>query len=198
MQKNELCFGELAIFQRISAVNFLKLLFGKPPKTKSIIKAMTATQSTKKPIKIVTREETSGFEYAASLLDKDDRGYFIEPEDSFDLEIVGEASYQTALGKIAGPKSETGANITCSAVMLCENDNKYDKNAVCIKIDGMVVGYLSKTDAKNWRKMLKREDINDESVRVQANIVGGWRSEKKGQVSEGSFGVKLDVPVDAE
>ena len=145
-----------------------------------------------------TSESSEGrFQYAASLLDTGPDGYFVEPEDSYDLEIKGESFYQEQLEAIAGPKSEKGTNYECRALLVCEKDNPKDKYAVSVKIQGEVVGFLSKSDAREWRKMLKAEGADTSEVSVAALIVGGWRkTARNGATDEGSFGVKLDVPVD--
>ena len=189
----------LTVRNWVRRMKLFQLFFGKKSvKAKASVKVVASTKPAAKAVNDKAGEKTLPFEYAASLLDKDATGHFIEPEDSFDLEIVGEASYQAELEQIAGPKTHGGANLSCDAILVCETNNKYDKNAVGVHIAGRLVGYLSKVDAKNWRKMLKREVAVDANVRVRAKIVGGWVSEKKGQISEGSYGVKLDVPVDSD
>jgi len=178
-------------------MKILKALFGKPkPIAKVVAGFVTPSKPKATPSRVEVSSKQSKFEYAGSLLDDDEKGYFLEPEESYDLDIVGEASYQAALESLAGPRTEEGVSFECNAVLYCENENKYDKNAVCVKIQGLPVGYLSKADAKEWRKMLRTEKAKEATVRVRALIVGGWLANDKKGVSQGHFGVKLDVPVE--
>jgi hypothetical protein len=109
----------------------------------------------------------------------------------FDFDIVGEASYQTALRAIAGPKSEDGVRRRCTAYLILEDSNPHDRNAVRVDIDGLTVGYLDRRMAKQYRAELARQKWSA-TMQADAVIVGGW---KRGRSDEGSYGVKLDLPV---
>lgn len=61
--------------------------------------------------------------------------------------IVGEQSYQNNLKKIAGPKEEESKFFECYAKVSSEPFNQYDKNAVKVEINGLLVGYLSRGEA---------------------------------------------------
>lgn len=176
-------------------MSFWTLLFGKNKTAKVTQKVAAATRPNARPEKTNGESKEGRFEYASSLLDKGPDGYFIEPEDSFDLEIVGESFYQDNLTAVAGPKAEKGVRFKCRAQLVCDRNNPKDKYAVSVHINGLVVGHLSKTDAREWRKTLKEEGAALEEVTVSAVIVGGWKKIAKGTTDEGSFGVKLDVPV---
>ena len=179
-------------------MKILKALFGKPKPVHKIVAEVLTADKPKKSVRAEVASKPGKFEYAGTLLDRDEVGLFVEPEESYDCDIVGEASYQAALESIAGARIENGAQFQCEAFLQCENDNKYDKNAVCVKINDLTVGYLAKADAKEWRKMLRQEKAKDEMVRAKALIVGGWLANEKKGVAQGHFGVKLDLPVDSE
>lgn len=98
------------------------------------------------------------------------------------FDIVGEQSYQANLRKIAGPKQERSKYVEVMARVVSEPFNAYDKNAVKIEINGLIVGYLSRDDAK----LLAGKVINQT---VPALINGGWLDDN----SEGSYGVKLGI-----
>ena len=66
---------------------------------------------------------------------------------SYTYNIVGEQSYQNNLKKIAGPKEEESKFFECYAKVSSEPLNQYDKNAVKVEINGLLVGYLSKSEA---------------------------------------------------
>ena len=59
-----------------------------------------------------------------------------------DLEIVGEASYQDALWLICGGREGDRIRHRVVAVLIPEADNPHDSNAISIRIDGHLVGYL--------------------------------------------------------
>ncbi len=111
---------------------------------------------------------------------------------TYEFDIVGESHYQDALEEICGEKSEESAEHHTEAILYLENDNPHDKQAVRVDIEGHIVGYLSRTDARAYRKQLKQ--LGHESLICTCNavIVGGWKRSKS---DEGNFGVKLDLPV---
>lgn len=101
---------------------------------------------------------------------------------SYTYNIVGEQSYQNNLKKIAGPKEEESKFFECQAKVSSEPFNQYDKNAVKVEINGLTVGYLSKSEAAK----LSGKVVNKI---VPAVIDGGWFDAD----GEGSYGVKLAV-----
>ncbi len=96
--------------------------------------------------------------------------------------IVGEQSYQNNLKKIAGPKEEESKFFECYAKVSSEPFNQYDKNAVKVEINGLLVGYLSRGEAAK----LAGKVVNKT---VPAAIYDRWKDEK----STGSYGVKLAI-----
>ena len=101
---------------------------------------------------------------------------------SYTFDIVGEQAYQRNLKKIAGPKQEESKFHECAAQVSSEPFNQYDKNAVKVEINGLVVGYLSKIEAAK----LAGKVINKT---VPAVIDGGWDDGD----SIGNYGVKLAI-----
>lgn len=99
---------------------------------------------------------------------------------SFNQEVVGEASYQGELRKIAG-RGEVRHE--CVAALMLEDDNPHDKNAVAIVVDAMTVGYLSRADAKRYRK--KKAPADAHGI-CRALIVGGGKGKQ-------NLGIWLDV-----
>lgn len=96
----------------------------------------------------------------------------IQGPGDFACEVVGESKYQHHLERIAGGRTEEGADLRKQAVLALEDDNPHDKNAVCVRIDGLRVGYLPRPMAKMYRKRLDR-----------------------GEGDRGHFGVRLDLPI---
>ena len=69
-----------------------------------------------------------------------------------DLDIVGESYHQGAIrGLWAGPE------VTFAAILILENDNSHDRNAVRVEIAGVHVGYLSRETAKDYRSCMGAE-----------------------------------------
>lgn len=101
---------------------------------------------------------------------------------SYIYNLVGEQSYQNNLKKIAGPKEEESKFFECYAKVSSEPFNQYDKNAVKVEINGLLVGYLSRGEAAK----LAGKVVNKT---VPAVIDGGWKDEE----STGSYGVKLAI-----
>lgn len=109
----------------------------------------------------------------------------------FNVNVVGESHYQNELLSICGPKKARGANLIIDAILVLENNNKYDKNAVFVSINGLKVGYLSRENASEYRKSLASLNQSNSNVGCKAKITGGWDD---GKGDEGFFGVKLDLP----
>jgi hypothetical protein len=68
--------------------------------------------------------------------------------------------------------------------------NAYDLDAVMVTIGGRTVGYLSRADAKVYRKALRLAGLSGRSVFVEALVVGGWA---RGRLDVGNYEVKLDM-----
>ena len=104
-------------------------------------------------------------------------------------DIVGEASYQSGLARIAGAKDADSKNHECSAILICELDNPHDSNAVAVMINGRKVGYLSRDAAQSYRAELAAINSRMPNAQVRAQIIGGWKNDD----SEGHYGVKLNL-----
>ena len=110
---------------------------------------------------------------------------------AYGVEIVGESNYQSALERICGGRDEESARKQVKALLVLENENPHDSNAVRVDIDGETVGYLSRREAKQYRVRLKEAGYPELRGRCDAIIVGGW---DRGRGDRGHFGVKLDLP----
>lgn len=106
------------------------------------------------------------------------------------VEVVGESHYQDALRRLCGGKTEAGHHKPAVAVLSPEFDNPHDSNAISVSIDGRLVGYMSRTDAKNYRLLIEEMHRQGQVARSGAWIVGGWRRD---QSDQGHFGVKLNL-----
>lgn len=97
----------------------------------------------------------------------------------FDMEIVGESHYQRALRQIAGPGD---VRQYCDAELIPEDDNQHDDKAVAVFIEGELVGYLSRSNARAFRRRYRGVIGHCEAV-----VVGGGKGKK-------NLGVWLDLP----
>ncbi len=118
-------------------------------------------------------------------------GGMVEASGDYTCEVVGESHYQNALERIVGERTEEGADHECIALIVPEPTNRHDPNAMRVDIEGMTVGYLSRRDAKTLRALLREQSV-DGPISTGAIIVGGW---DRGGDDVGSFGVRLDVPL---
>jgi hypothetical protein len=107
----------------------------------------------------------------------------------FAFDIVGEGSYQESLEHFAGGKKTIGANVTVQVMVVPEDGNPHDANAVRVICQGVTVGYLSRRDAIAWRAALSEQQQKVQNVTARAVIVGGWANDE----DEGEFGMRLDV-----
>lgn len=105
----------------------------------------------------------------------------------FGQEIVGESHYFKTLARCfkVGRQDASGKRSYMTVKLVLENNNKYDKNAVAIVSEFGTVGYLSRIDAKLYRKLYS----NNETHTTDAVIYS--RDGTK-------FGVWIDVCLDED
>lgn len=113
---------------------------------------------------------------------------------TFSLPVVGESHYQEALESICGKRKEDGEEKIVKALLILEDSNPHDKNAVRIEINGKTVGYLSREYARQYRKELKKAGRPRVTTSCEAEIRGGW--ERDGGKDRGHYGVWLDLPIE--
>jgi hypothetical protein len=102
--------------------------------------------------------------------------------------IVGEASYQGAIERVAGGKREDGVDMYVLASLVPEPDNPYDRNAIAIQIDERTVGYLDREKALAYQPVAKR--LRELNAIGMGRIRGGWR---RPGGDEGHFGVVIHL-----
>jgi uncharacterized protein YukE len=108
----------------------------------------------------------------------------------FAFEIVGESFYQNELNRLAGAHSEAGAETDHIAELVPEDDNEHDSKAMAVKIQGRTVGYLSREDARSFRRRLGKKGLTGTVTTCEAKIVGGG-TRKNGEKLH--YGVKLNI-----
>ena len=95
------------------------------------------------------------------------------------LGVVGESQYQDALRQISR------AGCICEATLVPEPENPFDVNAVVVKIDELVVGYLPRSHARKYQRRLL---ALTEPYGCPAKLIGGTADKP-------NFGVLLDTRV---
>ncbi|HUB42361.1 MAG TPA: hypothetical protein VMA72_26210 [Streptosporangiaceae bacterium] len=93
-----------------------------------------------------------------------------------DLEVIGESHFQHNLWRILGGrhKVEVHVRMDIYAMLLAEEGNPYDANAVWVWIDGMQVGHLQRDDARSLRPgLIALQGQHGTPIALQGVIVGG-------------------------
>lgn len=115
----------------------------------------------------------------------------MEPTGFFNFDVVGESHYQHALKKIAGPESRGGKQHVCDAMVVHQPDNRHDGNACAVVIEGLLVGYLPRSEAKTLVSVIKsKEEPSGFAVQCKACVTGGWIADSG---NSGKYGVLLDI-----
>jgi hypothetical protein len=114
---------------------------------------------------------------------KQDEYFDLKGPGKFDVGIVGESHYQTALRDVLG---SLGRNEECQAELLCEDNNPYDSNAVAVFIRGHKVGYLSREVAPVYRAIIRKGGFGRATGKCRARLFGGTKSKP-------SIGVWIDI-----
>lgn len=104
----------------------------------------------------------------------------------YSFELVGESNYQTRIYSML-PDSVTDQDkhrVYFVGKINLEDDNEFDNKAVNFTIDNRVVGYFAREDARKFRKMILKNNIDQNNLTCRSVIVGG-----KGK----SYGVWLEI-----
>jgi hypothetical protein len=109
----------------------------------------------------------------------------IEGPGTFAVNVVGVSQYQRVL------EAAAAEGAAAKAVLMLEDDNPHDDQAVAVHINGARAGYLSRADARLYRADLAAVGEARLSVRCNAQIVGGFET-REGERAH--FGLRLDLP----
>lgn len=105
------------------------------------------------------------------------------------LGIVGESYRQDALERVGQGRGPVGVFVPDQvAGLLPEPTNEEDPDAVQVQIDGRHVGYLRRSDARDYRPVLDRLASHGLYFACHAKLTGGW---DRGAGDRGSIGVDL-------
>jgi hypothetical protein len=102
-----------------------------------------------------------------------------------DLEVVGESYYQPNLWHLAGARpGKERVREDIYAVLVAEDDNPYDPDAVAVWINGLKVGHLSRENARIYRPgLLAQQEARGMPIALAGVITGGGiRSDGPGKL----------------
>jgi hypothetical protein len=107
------------------------------------------------------------------------------------LEVVGESYRQEELWRIVGGLRADYVRFDVHAMLVPDPHNEFDTNAVEVRIDGTLVGYLSREDAAHYRPGLLRsmQAHGGQLIALHGVICGGGPRE---DARIGFLGVFLD------
>jgi hypothetical protein len=91
------------------------------------------------------------------------------------LAVVGEGYYQENLWRLVGPHPrDEQVRCNVSAVLVAEDDNPYDDNAVAVWVQGLKVGYLARGNAGRYRPgLLSLQRRYGQHIALTGVIAGG-------------------------
>lgn len=110
---------------------------------------------------------------------------------TFSVDVVGVTQYQPAIEAAARAREDGARTLTLDAVLMLEDSNPHDSNAVLVQINGRSVGYLKRETARRYRRDLEAAGHPRIIARCKARIVGGF---EKPDGQRATYGVKLDLP----
>lgn len=114
----------------------------------------------------------------------------LEGPGAFAIDVVGVSRRQDVLEAAVARHKRGGRTVLVDALLVLEDSNPHDPNAVQVQIDGQLCGYLSRENARRYRGDLAAAGVRA-NVRCKARIVGGFETKGGGRAH---FGVKLDLP----
>lgn len=109
---------------------------------------------------------------------------------NFEFDVVGESYHQEALKRIAKARTNDLRKERFIATLVPESDNKHDKSAVRIDIEGTAVGHMNREDARSFRRRLAGKKMSGAVTSCDAMIGGGY---EKSDGSTAMYGVSLDL-----
>jgi hypothetical protein len=113
----------------------------------------------------------------------------LQARGDYPLACVGESHYQEALVGVCVTAS-TEREKEVLALLCPEDTNLYDPEAVRVDVNGGTVGYLSRSDARAYRKLMTAAGCAD-PLQCRAVI----RGRPKESADDHGYGIWLDVPI---
>lgn len=90
------------------------------------------------------------------------------------LEVVGESRYQDNLWSLVGGRWRDRVRIEVTAILVPDDDNEYDADAISVWVKGLKVGHLSRENAAKYRPgLLDLQRKTGKPIALRGRIVGG-------------------------
>lgn len=106
----------------------------------------------------------------------------------FAVMVVGESHYTDSFKALFGARAYTRDELNCLAVLRLLDDNRHDKDAVGVYVNGHQVGHLGRADALSYRRMVWAKNLTHHRVlAAEARVYAGDE--------RGLFSVRLDLPL---
>ena len=106
----------------------------------------------------------------------------------FDLPIVGESHYLSALEGLDAGRRRLGLAVEFDAYLIHDHENAYDPNATAVyAVDHGQIGYLSREDAVEYREAMNALEKVRRFPGCKAKLIGGTPGKP-------NLGVLLDLP----
>jgi hypothetical protein len=127
---------------------------------------------------------------SAGLVAAGDTPYVWPKLDDCEFEIVGESNYQDAIKRLAGDHGSEPASAEFRA-MLVPEVNPHDHLAVRVDGQGVgTVGYMSRDDARSFRRRLTAKKLGDAATLCFAEVTGGGTARNGNKLF---YGVRLAI-----
>lgn len=108
----------------------------------------------------------------------------------YDFEVVGESNYQMALKALRDTVTDPDEEATGLAILVPEDTNPYDDKAIKVTVQGLTLGYLSRDDARSYRRRLAAKKLGMVPASCGIKITGGY---KLRDGTTASYGAQLDM-----
>ncbi|MFN8638645.1 MAG: HIRAN domain-containing protein [Dehalococcoidia bacterium] len=115
----------------------------------------------------------------------------------YGVAVVGESHYADSLWQVVGAPptwdedtASDAVEFECTAILVRDPDNQFDRNAVRVYVGGLQVGHLSREDALRYRAPLDRLSRSGFAGACDAIIRGGF---SLNDGSRANLGVWLDL-----
>lgn len=98
----------------------------------------------------------------------------------YETEVVAESAYQNTIRQLAGAHGDDNAKTAHTAILLPDDAYPYDDKAVAVFVEGRVVGYLAREDARRLRRKLERKELAGQPTSCASEIRGGalWQGKR--------------------
>ncbi len=111
------------------------------------------------------------------------------------LEVAGESQYQASIRALLGRLAkDQDKELQTEALLVPEPDNPYDSRAISVRVQGAVVGYLTRADARAFAPILHRLAASGVTAVVPARVWGVLRDDWEGKGARFHSNVRVALP----